>query len=103
VAGGLSREYADLGETQRVPEVLFGFQFEHQITQRNKIFGAVEYARDVTEFGRHRIRTQAAWEVLLDPDKNVSLRTGVLESSNQAPNGEQTKNLGYSLELIWKF
>ncbi len=103
VAGGLSRDYTGLAEGQRIPEVLFGCQFEHQITQRHKILGAVEYAHDVTDFGRRRIRTLAAWEVLLDPDKNVSLRTGILESSNKAPTGEQAMNLNYTVDLIWKF
>jgi hypothetical protein len=103
LAGGLSRDYAGLAEGQRIPEVLFGCQFEHQITERHKILGAVEYARDVTDSGRHRVRTQAAWEVLLDPDKNVSLRTGVLESSNKTPVGEQATNLNYTVDLIWKF
>ena len=103
VAGGLSRDYAGLAEGQRIPEVLFGCQFEHQLTQRQKILGAVEYARDVTDMGRHRVRTQAAWEVLLDADKNLSLRTGVLESSNKAPTGEQATNLNYTVDLIWKF
>ena len=42
VAGGFSRDYAGLAEGQRIPEVLFGCQFEHQITQRHKILGAVE-------------------------------------------------------------
>ena len=39
VAGGLSRDYAGLAEGQRIPEVLFGCQFEHQLTQRQKILG----------------------------------------------------------------
>jgi hypothetical protein len=103
VAGGFSRDYAGLAEGQRIPEVLFGCQFEHQLSQRQKILGAVEYARDVTDTGRHRVRTEAAWEVLLDPEKNVSLRTGILKSSNMAPTGEQATNLNYTLDLIWKF
>ncbi len=103
VAGGLSRDYAGLAENQRIPEVLLGCQFEQQITQRQKILGGVDYARDVTDPARHRVRTQAAWEVLLDPDRNVSLRTGILESSNKAPTGEQATNLNYTVDLIWKF
>jgi hypothetical protein len=103
VAGGFSRDYTGLAEGQHIPEVFLGCQVEHQITQRHKILGAVEYAHDVTDFGRRRIRTLAAWEVLLDADKNVSLRTGVLESSNKTPTGEQATNLNYTVDLIWKF
>jgi hypothetical protein len=101
--GGFSREYAKLGDGQHVPELLLGVQLEHQLTGRNRLLGAVEYAHDVTEFGRYRVRTLAAWEVLLDPDRNLSLRTGVLKSSNKAPNGEWAKTLDYNVDLIWKF
>ena len=101
--GGFSQEYAGLAEGKRIPEVLMGVQVEHQMSDRNKILGAVEYACDVTDYGRHRVRSQAAWEVLLDPDRNVSLRTGILESSNTAPKGEHAKNLDYSVDLIWKY
>ena len=101
--GGLSQDYTGLAEGQRIPEVLMGVQVEHRLSQRNKILGAVEYARDVTDSGRHRVRTEAAWEVLLDPEKNVSLRTGILESTNSAPNGEHGKNLDCSLDVTWKY
>ena len=103
LAGGLSHDYAHLADGQRIPEVLFGFQVEHQVTQRHKVLGAIDYAHDVTDFGRHRIRTQAAWEVLLDPERNISLRTGILESSSKASSGEQATSLNYSLDFIWKF
>ena len=101
--GGFSQDYTGLAEGQRIPEVLMGVQVEHQMSERNKILGGVEYARDVTDFGRYRVRSQAAWEVLLDPDKNLSLRTGVLESSDTAPNGEHGKCLDYSLDVTWKY
>lgn len=101
--GGFSRDYACLADGQKIPELLFGAQLEHQLSQRNKIFGAIEYAHDITDSSRFRLRSQAAWEVLLDPNKNLSLRTGVLESSNKAPNGERAQNLDCRLDLIWKF
>jgi hypothetical protein len=47
--------------------------------------------------------SQAAWEVFLDPDKNVSVQTGIVESTNTSPTGERAKNLDYKLNLIWKF
>jgi hypothetical protein len=101
--GGISRDYAALAGGQQVPEFLLGAQAEHKFDQRNKVLGSVEYARDVTDPSRTRARSQAAWETLLDPDRNVSLRTGVLESSNKTPTGERAKNVDYSLDLIWKF
>ena len=102
-AGGFSKEYGFLADGQQIPEVLLGARLEHQLGERNKILGAVEYARDVTDVTRCRVRRQAAWELLLDPDRNLSLRTGVEESSNKAPNGERAKSVDYSLDVIWKF
>ncbi len=101
--GGFSRDYASLAGGQQVPEFLLGAEAEHQFDKRNKVLGSVEYARDVTDPSRTRARSEATWETLLDPDRNVSLRTGVQESSNKTPTGERAKNVDYKLDLIWKF
>jgi hypothetical protein len=103
VASRFSRAYPGLSEEEHLAEVLFGCQLEHRLNQRSKVFSAVEYVRNPADLGRHWVRTQAAWEVLLDPEEKISLRSSILESSNYAPNGEQTKNLNYNLNLIWKF
>jgi hypothetical protein len=103
LGGRYSQVHPGLSDEQRISEVLLGCQFEHRLSRRNKVVSAVEYVRDPADLGSHRVRTQAAWEVLLDPEENLSLRTGVLESSNYAPNGEQAKSLNYNLNLIWKF
>jgi hypothetical protein len=102
-AGGFSRDYNGLKDGQQIPELVFGFQFEHEIDKRNKLLGSVEFGRDVVDHTRSRVRTQAAWEVLLDPEKNLSLRTGVLTRADTTPTGEQSKNVDCSLDLIWKF
>ncbi len=103
VAGRYCQVCPGLSEDARVSEVLLGCQFEHRLSPRNKVFSAVEYAYDFADLGSHTLRTQAAWEVVLDPEETLSLRTAVLESSNYAPNREQAKNRDYSLNLIWKF
>jgi hypothetical protein len=103
VASRFSQTYPGLSDEEHVSEVLLGCQLEHRLSRRNKVFSAVEYARNPADLTSHRIRTQAAWEVLLDPDENLSLRSSILESSDYAPNREQAKNVNYNLNLIWKF
>ena len=103
VAGRYCQVCPGLSEEERISELFLGCQVEHRLGRRNKVFSAVEYARDPADLTSHRVRTQAAWEVLLDPEETLSLRTAVLESSNYAPNREQAKDLNYSLNLIWKF
>jgi hypothetical protein len=98
--GRVAGRYSDAAQ---VSEVFLGCQFEHRLSLRNKVFSTVEYACDPTDLGSHTLRTQAAWEVLLDPEETLSLRTAVMESSTYAASREQAKNLDYSLSLTWKF
>jgi hypothetical protein len=103
LGGALSQDYLQLQQNERVPEVQFGFQFEHQLGRRNKIFGEMEFARDMMEYNRKRVQTKAAWEVLLNDENNVSMRTGIQKNTKTAPDGAESINLNYTLDLIWKF
>jgi hypothetical protein len=103
VAGRYSQVFPGFNDEERVSQVFLGCQLEHRLSGRNKLLSAVEYACDPTDPTSHTLRTQAAWEVLLDPQETLSLRTAVQESSNYAPNREQTKNVDYNLNMSWKF
>ncbi len=71
--GGFSHEYGGPENGEYIPEAVFGLQLERQISKRQKILGVVEYAPDVGDFLRYRIRTQAALEVLLGPGEEPEL------------------------------
>jgi putative salt-induced outer membrane protein YdiY len=103
LGGGFSHEYGGPENGQYFPEAVFGTQLECQLSKRQKIIGVVEYAPDVGDFLRYRIRTQAALEVTLDQEKNLSLRLGVLERYNSVPNGALPNDLDYATMLMWKF
>jgi hypothetical protein len=101
--GGYSNEYhgPEIGEIY--PELVLSVQLEHQISKRQKILGLVEYAPEVTNFERYRLRIQAAWELLLDEEKKLSLRLGALDLYNSVPDGAQPNDLDYALMVMWKF
>lgn len=103
LGGGFSHEYGGPENGLYVPEAVFGVQVEHQLSKRQKLLGSVEYAPDVGDFLRYRIRNQAALEILLDEIRNLSLRMGVLERYNSVPNGAKPNDLDYALMLLWKF
>jgi putative salt-induced outer membrane protein YdiY len=103
LGGGFSHEYGGPENGQYFPEAVFGLQFDWQISKRQKLLGAVEYAPDVGDFLRYRIRNQAALEVTLDQEKNLALRLGVLERYNSMPNGARPNDLDYAMMLMWKF
>jgi putative salt-induced outer membrane protein YdiY len=101
--GGFSHEYGGPEDGEYTPEAVFGLQLECQLNKRHKLLGIVEYAPDVADFLRYRIRTQAALEMLLNEKGNLGLRMGVLERYNSVPNGARPNDLDYALMLMWKF
>jgi hypothetical protein len=100
---GFSHDYGGPEDGRYIPEAVFGLQVERQISRRQKFYGVVEHAPDLTGFSRFRMRLQAAWELLLDEEKNLSLRTGVLDLYDSAPNGAKPNDVDYALTLLWKF
>ena len=100
---GFSHEYGGPENGLYIPEVVFGIQLEQQISKRQKLVGIVEYAADVGDFRRYRLRTQAAWDITLDQEKNLNLRVGVLDLYNSRPDGARPNDLDYALMLMWKF
>ena len=100
---GFSHEYGGPDNGIYVSEAVFGLQFEHQLNKRQKFVGSVEYAPEMTYFLHYRIRTQAAWEVLLDEERNLSMRMGILDRYNSPANGARRNDLDYAMMLMWKF
>ena len=104
VGGGFMHEFGGPNDGNFVPEIVFGTQFDHQISKRQKFIGSVEYAPDATNFRHYRIRAQGAWEVLLDEERNLNLRIGAIERYNNQPDeGGKNNELDYALMLMWKF
>jgi len=101
--GGFSNEFNGPENGETFPELVLSVQFEHQISKRQKIVGLVEYSPDVANFERYRLRTQAAWEVQLDEEKNLCLRLGALDLYNSVPDGSEPNDLDYALMVMWKF
>jgi hypothetical protein len=101
--GGFSHTYGGPDNGRVVPEAVFGLNLERKISKRQKFFGSMEYAPDVTQYTRYRVRTQAAWEILIDEGMNLSMRMGVLERYNSMPTTTKQNDLDYALTLLWKF
>ncbi|MCE5268469.1 MAG: DUF481 domain-containing protein, partial [Planctomycetaceae bacterium] len=103
VGSGFSHYFGGPDNGEYIPEAVFGTQVERQVSRRQKLYGVVEYAPDLTGFARFRMRLQAAWELLLDEERNLSLRAGVLDLYDSVPNGAKPNDVDYALTLLWKF
>ena len=86
-----------------VPEAVFGLDYEHRLTDRQKLTAKVDYLPDWGDFMNYRIVTDAGWEVLLDEDSNLNLKIGVIDRYDSTPNGRKPNDFDYSVLLLWKF
>lgn len=85
-----------------VPEALFGFDLEYQITARQKMTAKSDYFPDWGEFSEYRIHSDIGWEVLLDEATNLSLKLAVADRYDSTPNGLERNDVNYSLLLLWR-
>lgn len=86
-----------------VPEMVFGLDYEQQLTDRQKLTASADYTPDVTNFADFRLKSKVGWEILLDEDMNLSMRLSILDRYDSTPNGTEPNDLDYTLTLLWNF
>lgn len=99
---GVSHEVGSPDDSY-VPEAVFGLDFEHKLTDRQKLTASTEYTPDMAGFNDFRLRTRASWEALIDQQMNLSLKFSVTDRYDSTPNGVRPNDLDYSAMLLWKF
>jgi putative salt-induced outer membrane protein YdiY len=102
MGAGFSREIGG-PENRFAPELNFGLDFEHKLTERQKFTATVDVFPDLGEFGEYRANVKAAWECLIDPAHNLSLQIGVLDRYDSTPEGAHRNDIDYFGLLVWKF
>jgi putative salt-induced outer membrane protein YdiY len=100
--GGFSHEIGSADESY-VPEAVFGLDFEHQLSRRQKLTLSTEYTPDVSDIGDFRLTSRAGWELLIDQEMNLSLKLSVLDRYDSTPGDAKPNDLDYSAVLLWKF
>lgn len=99
---GTSREFGGPDDSW-VPEAVFGYEASHQLTERQKIKGQLEYFPQWDDFSSYRIVSDVSWEILLDGVDNLSLKLAATDRYDSTPQGLKPNDLFYSALLLWKF
>ena len=99
---GTSREFGGPNE-EWVPEAVFGYEASHQLTERQKLKGKLEYFPEWTNFNNYRLVSDVSWEILLDGVDNLSLKLAATNRYDSTPEGAKPNDLFYSALLLWKF
>lgn len=87
------------------PEIDIGTDVMWKITERQKITASADYYPALDDFpSSYRFVAKAAYEVLVDPETNMSLKLGAEDRYQSEPGGGRKKNdIDYFLLLLWKF
>ncbi len=85
-----------------VPEADFGFDFERQLTERQKFTASVDFYPAWEDFSDYRVLTNLAWEVLLDEASHLNLKIAVNDRYDSTPHGAKANDVDYALLLLWK-
>jgi len=86
------------------PEILYGFEYERKISERQKASASVDYFPDVTDAHDYRLNAKASWEVVVDPDWGLSLKLSANNRFDSTPDPGNSKNdIDYSALMLWSF
>jgi putative salt-induced outer membrane protein YdiY len=102
VGAGGSREIG--GPDNRViPEALFGADFEYQVSGRQKFTSTIDVFPDLGDFGEYRAQVRVAYELLVDPEWNLTLKIGAFDRYDSTPDGKRRNDIDYFAVLLWRF
>lgn len=103
VGAGLSKKIG--GDDNRLrPEGLIGGDFEYQITERSKVFATADWYPDLGDWPQYRATASGGYEVMVDPELNLSLRLGAEMKYDSSPGeGFHRADVDYFAVLVWTF
>ena len=101
MGAGASREFGGPDDNW-IPEANLAGDFEHKLTDRQKLKLTSDYYPAWEDFHDYRLVTNAYWEILLDEQTNLSLKLGAVDRYDSTPNGAQPNDIDYFVTLLWK-
>lgn len=102
IGAGFSHEIGGPDNTYK-PELLLGGDFEHKLTERQKLVASVDVFPNFQNFSDYRTQLKASWEVLIDPAWNLTLKLGIVDRFDSTPEGKKKNDFEYFGVLMWKF
>jgi len=102
LGSGISQEIGG-PDDDIVPEGLAGMEYEHKFSDRQKISASTEYFPDIGDISDFRATNKAAWELLVDPTWNTSLKLSANHRYDSTPHGLKKNDLDYTLLVMWKY
>jgi hypothetical protein len=98
-----TREFGGSDDTW-TPELNLGFDFEHQLTERQKLAVVFDYYPSLEDLTEYRFVGTAAWRIEMDPEANLFLEVGVEDRYDSSPGPDTKRNdIAYYASVGWSF
>jgi putative salt-induced outer membrane protein YdiY len=103
IGAGASKKI-DAPDDQWRPELQIGGDYEYKLTERQRLFGFVDYYPDMSDFSTYRLNWKVAWEALLEDDWGLAMRASLMNWYDSDPGpGTEANDLYYVLALTWGY
>jgi hypothetical protein len=100
---GASKQFGGDDEDVK-PELNFGADLTHTFKTGHKFFFTTDYYPDLEEISEFRWNTRAGYEIMIDPETNMSLRLGIDNRYMSDPGpGRENNDIDYFALLAWSF
>lgn len=101
---GLTQTVGGGSENKITPEGVLGFDFTQKLSERQNIFANFDFFPALDEIGPYRFVAIAGWEILVDPDLNMTLKVGIEDRYDSRPgDGFKRNDFDYYVTLVWSF
>ncbi len=84
-------------------EALFGLEYERHVSNRQKLTMAGEVFPALNSLGDFRSDAKIAYELLVDPIWNITLKLGASDRYDTQATGKKPNDVEYFGVLLWKF
>lgn len=81
----------------------YAFDYSHRLTKRQRVNLSVEYFPNIVNYSEFRLVGKGDWEVMLDEEKNLSLKISINDRYAYPNIGGKLNDLDYALVLLWSF
>jgi putative salt-induced outer membrane protein YdiY len=102
LGAGTSRKFGG-DDLEWKPEAVFGAEFDHKISNRQKISMSTDYRPSFDDWGDSHMVTKASWQAMLDDASRLSLKLSATDRYNSIPQGRKPNDVDYGITLLWAF
>ncbi|MEO1584789.1 MAG: DUF481 domain-containing protein [Planctomycetota bacterium] len=102
IGAGATREIGGQDNAWRA-EGLLAAEYRRQLTERQLFNASAEAYPDLGDSRNWRVQSRATWEVLVDPEVNLTLQIGIENDYDTDPNGAQRSDTDYFILLSWTY